>query len=179
LAIDAMLGLVRGVVALSPHNEEWHRLFKEERSHILNSVGEHLLAVEHVGSTAICGISAKPIIDIAAAIARFEDGAKCVERLERLGYEYKGENGVPGRHYFSKGSPRTHHLHMVTMESVFWREHLIFRDHLKENPSVARAYDRLKQDLAARFPADRDAYTNGKEAFIRDLLQKAVNEEQG
>src|SRR6476620_3077924 len=123
------LGLIRGKVILSPHREEWHRLFDEEGSLILDAIGEQVVAIEHVGSTAICGVVAKPILDIMVAIPKFEDGEKCVPAFEQLGYEYKGENGVPLRHFFGKGAPRTHHLHMVAMDGDFWMHHLLFRDH--------------------------------------------------
>jgi len=164
---------------LSPHNEEWHRLFEDEKSLILNSIGEHVLAVEHVGSTAIFGISAKPILDIAVAIERFEVGEKCVAPLEALGYEYKGEKGVPGRHYFGKGVPRTHHLHMVAIGGDFWASHLAFRDHLNAHPALSREYDELKRDLARRFPTNREAYTEGKAAFVERVLRSLGHRDQG
>lgn len=169
------LGLQRGTVTLCPHREEWHRLFDEEKSRILNAIGEYVITIEHVGSTAICGIAAKPILDIMAGIPMFKDGDKCISALNKLGYEYKGENGVPGRHFFGKGSPRTHHLHMVAADSVFWKHHLLFRDYLITNRQVAEEYNNLKLDLAARFPQDREAYTNGKESFVMRVLREAEN----
>jgi Uncharacterized conserved protein len=168
-----MIGLKRGSVLLSPHNEEWHMLFEEEKSRVLDSIGEYIVAVEHVGSTAICGISAKPIIDIAVAIRTFDEGTKCVAGLERLDYEYKGENGVPERHFFGKGIPRTHHLHMVAIDSDFWSSHLVFRDYLNEHHLVALEYNRLKQNLAGRFPENREAYTDGKALFVKSVLRRA------
>ena len=167
------LGLQRGTVSLSSHREEWHQLFNEERSLILDAIDEHAIDIEHVGSTAICGIVAKPILDVMVGILTFEDGEKCVRPLEQLGYEYKGENGVPARHFFGKGSPRTHHLHMVAADSDFWKHHLLFRDYLISNRQVAEEYNILKLDLAARFPRDREAYTNGKEAFVMRVLREA------
>ena len=170
-----VLGLQRGTVTLSPHREEWHLLFDEEQSSILHAIGEHVIAIEHVGSTAICGIVAKPILDVMVGVPTFEDGEKCVVALNKLDYEYKGENGVPGRHFFGKGSPRTHHLHMVAADSNFWKHHLLFRDYLISNRQVAEEYNNLKLDLAARFPRDREAYTNGKEAFVMRVLRQAEN----
>jgi GrpB-like predicted nucleotidyltransferase (UPF0157 family) len=169
------LGLQRGTVHLSSHREEWHRLFDEEKNRILDAIGDHSLPVEHVGSTAICGIVAKPILDIMVGIPKFEDGERCVSLLEKLGYEYKGENGVPLRHFFGKGTPRIVHLHMVAVDGGFWKHHLLFRDYLIANRHVAEEYNNLKLELAARFPRDRDAYTNGKEPFVRRVLREADN----
>jgi GrpB-like predicted nucleotidyltransferase (UPF0157 family) len=168
-----MLGLKRGTVILQPHDEKWHILFEDERSQILNAVGDYALKIEHVGSTAICGISAKPILDVMVALSKYDDGGKCIAGLEVLGYEYKGENGVPGRHFFGKGVPRTHHLHMVELKSDFWARHLAFRDFLNCDKSVALEYDRLKRNLAARFPNDRESYTNGKFAFVEKVLNNS------
>jgi GrpB-like predicted nucleotidyltransferase (UPF0157 family) len=109
-------------------------------------------------------------------IPRFEVGEKCVQSLERLGYEYKGENGVPMRHFFGKGSPRTHHLHMVAADSDFRKHHLLFRDYLINNRHIAGEYNNLKLDLASRFSNDREAYTNGKEEFVKRVLKEAVKE---
>jgi GrpB-like predicted nucleotidyltransferase (UPF0157 family) len=169
------LGLQRGTVLLSPHREDWHYLFEQEKSKITNVLGERVIAVEHVGSTAICGIVAKPILDIMVGIASYADGGKYVTALESLDYEYKGENGVPERHFFGKGVPRTHHLHMVAVGSNFWIHHLLFRDYLIVNRHVAEQYNDLKLDLAARFPDNREAYTNGKESFVVSVLQAAKN----
>jgi GrpB-like predicted nucleotidyltransferase (UPF0157 family) len=170
-----LLGLNRGTVSLSPHREEWHELFANEKTLILDSIGKHVIAIEHVGSTAICGIVAKPILDVMVGLPTFEDGEKCVQPLERLGYEYKGENGIPGRHFFGKGSPRTHHLHMLVVGGDFWKHHLLFRDYLIANRQVAEEYNNLKIDLSARFPEDREAYTSGKESFVKRTLREAKN----
>ena len=131
------------------------------------SVGKHIIAVEHLGSTSICGISAKPILDIGAAIENFSDGERLVAPLENLGYIFRGENGIPGRHYFVKGEPRrTHHLHIVEAKSDFWKGHRLFRDYLRENPAAAKEYENLKKSLAETHAEDRRQYTAGKAAFI-------------
>src|SRR5215213_5257192 len=110
-----MLGLPKDIVRLVPHTELWHQLFAEEEARLREAIDEQSVAIEHVGSTAICGLSAKPVIDIAVAIREIADAEKCVMPLESIGYEYRGEFGIPGRHYFVKGAPRTHHLHMVEL----------------------------------------------------------------
>ena len=168
-----MLGLQKGIVKLAPHTELWHQLFAEEEARLREAIGEHVVAIEHIGSTAICGLPAKPIIDIAAAVREAVDAQACVRLLENIGYEYRGESGIAGRYYFVKGEPRTHHLHMVESGSDFWRDHLLFRDYLRRHREVAEKYERLKRDLAIMYEKDRGAYTEGKSRFIEEVLKRA------
>ena len=169
-----MLGLEKDSVKLAPHDERWHQLFDEEKARIENAVGKHIIAVEHLGSTSVCGISAKPILDIGVAIENFSDGERLVAPLENLGYIFRGENGIPGRHYFVKGAPRrTHHLHIVELKSDLWKNHLLFRDYLRENPAAAKEYENLKKSLAEKHAENRGQYTTGKSAFIEKVLQTA------
>ncbi|HEY9403404.1 MAG TPA: GrpB family protein [Pyrinomonadaceae bacterium] len=168
-----MLGLQKGTVNLTPHRELWHQLFAEEEARLREAIGEHVIAIEHIGSTAVCGLSAKPIIDIAAAVCEAADAERCVKPLEDIGYEYRGESGIAGRYYFVKGEPRTHHLHMVRLSSDLWRSHLLFRNYLRQNREVAEEYESLKRDLAEKYKRDREAYTDGKTTFIEEVLKKA------
>jgi GrpB-like predicted nucleotidyltransferase (UPF0157 family) len=174
-----MLGLERRTVRLVPHVERWHELFDEEEDRLCVAIGEYALAVEHVGSTAICGLSAKPIIDIAVAVREIADAGKCVMLLEQIGYEYRGEQGIAGRHFFGKGKPRTHHLHMVELSSDFWRNHLLFRDYLRGHREIIAKYERLKRELAHRHKENREAYTEGKAAFIEGVLKAAYADGAG
>lgn len=168
-----MLGLKRGTVVLEPHREEWHQLFAAERDRILYAIGDHNLPVEHIGSTSICGIVAKPILDIMAGTPAYEPELPFVMELGNIGYEYKGENGVPERHFFGKGVPRTVHLNIVRYGGQFWQSHIAFRDYLKQNENAAREYARLKLSLSKQFPNDRESYTNGKLAFVERILADA------
>lgn len=168
-----MLGLERGTVRLAPHEERWHELFAEEAGRLRAAAGEHVVAVEHVGSTAVCGLDAKPIIDIAVAVREIADAGRCVAPLRRIGYEYRGEQGIPGRHYFGKGEPRTHHLHLVELGSDFWLSHLLFRDYLLRHRGAAEEYGELKKGLAEKYRGNREAYTEGKGAFIEGVLRAA------
>lgn len=135
---------------------------------------------QHVGSTAIPGMEAKPTIDIAVALRRLEDVEKGVEPLERLGYEYKGDEGHPGRHFFAKGDPsrRTHYLHMMEWNSDFWKELLCFRNYLRQHKDVAEEYATLKRELARKSQGKRDLYTPGKAEFIEMVLRIANAEIQ-
>ena len=172
-----MLGLERGAVRLVPYHPEWPALFARERDALRRALGGLPAEIEHVGSTAVPGLSAKPILDLLAGLPDgVADGAALAlyrAAFERAGYEYRGEYGIPGRHYFIKGEPRTHHLHVVGRASEFWRTHVLFRDQLRADAEVARAYDALKRELAERHAADREAYTEGKSEFIARVVRAA------
>ena len=168
-----MLGLPSGQLRLSPYEPDWPLLFLAESERLFASLGRYILDVQHIGSTAIPGLPAKPILDLGVAVTNFAEAACCIPLLEQLGYTYKGENGIPRRHYFVKGDPRTHHLHMLERTSEEWKSHLLFRDYLRRNPATARAYASLKQNLATRLATDREAYQTGKDSFIQAVLQQA------
>mgnify|MGYP001095876825 CR=1 FL=1 len=107
-----MIGLEERTVKLAPYATEWKRLFEKEKALLQAAIGNHVLDIQHVGSTAIPGMIAKPLIDIGVAVESFEEATVCIQPVERLGYEYRGEYGIPRRHFFVKGDPRTHHIHM-------------------------------------------------------------------
>ena len=168
-----MLGLTHGKVQLSVYDSAWPRVFAEEKERLQVSLAGSVLDIQHIGSTSVPGMPAKPILDIGIAVKNFELVAECVPTIEQLGYTHKGENGIPRRHYFVKGAPRTHHVHMFELENDEWTNHLLFRDYLIENPDAALEYARLKQELARRFETNREAYQAGKSDFINAVLQKA------
>jgi len=174
-----MIGLEPGIVKISPHQDAWRQLFLEEVERLQATIGEYVLDIQHVGSTSIPGMPAKPIIDIGVAVENFEEAIVCIEPLERLGYVYRGENGIPRRHYFRKGNPRTHHLHMNEITSQDWKNHILFRDVLIEHPELAREYAALKVELAGRFARDRERYLEAKGPFIERVLRVALSERDG
>jgi len=163
-------------VIIVDYDAGWPRRYEEERARILGAIGRWLVAIEHIGSTAVPGLGAKPIIDIMPAIGSLADAPQCVEPLRVIGYEYvpEFESVLPERRYFRKGSPEDHyHLHMVEQTSGFWERHLLFRDTLRARPETAREYERLKRELAARFGSDREGYTDAKTEFIESAIAKA------
>lgn len=161
------------IVRVVECDRRWPSLYEEERALILGALKGLILDIEHVGSTAVPGLGAKPIIDIMVGLSDFAVGEKCVRPLEALGYEFRGEAGIPGRLFFRKGAPRTHHLHMVDRESAGCKSNILFRDFLRAHPDEAGQYYELKKRLAARFGSDREAYTEGKTPFIESVLAKA------
>lgn len=161
-------------IVLEPHNPRWSALFEEERQAILHAGGGLISAIHHVGSTAIPGIAAKPIIDILATLARHEHGQACAGAMERLDYEYRGESGVEGRHYFRKGFPHTHHLHMYAANHPEVGRHLRFCDYLRRHPAEALAYEALKRELAARFVSNTLLYSQAKTEFCNRIDRLAL-----
>lgn len=169
----AVHGLERGVIRIVPYDPEWPRIYAAERERLVAAVGELFLDIQHVGSTSVPGLAAKPIIDIAAAVRDFDEAAACVAPIVALGYAYRGENGIPRRRYFDGGDPILFHLHVLEVGGLDWHEHLLFRDYLRDHPEAAREYARLKEDLAARYAGDRLGYTEAKGSFIRRVLTLA------
>ena len=169
------LGLESKTVRLVPYDERWVSSFADEAARILHAVASATLPplmLEHVGSTAIPGLVAKPILDIAAAYPRGTAAATYIGPLESLGYVYRGNGGLPGREFFRRGAPRTHHLHLVEHDGTHWRRYLRFRDALRGDSTLRDEYAALKRALAERYPRDRDAYIEGKSDFVEAVLRR-------
>ncbi len=153
-------------------------MYAEEAARLVEAMGALLISVEHVGSTAVPGLAAKPIIDIMAGVRRLAYADRCIRPLEGLGYEYipEYEEFIPARRYFRKGPApaRTHHLHIVEKRGAFWEETLQFRDTLRRRPDVARAYEELKRRLARQWAHDSWEYTEAKAPFIQSILAEEV-----
>jgi len=160
-------------VAVEPYSDEWPRRFAEERNVLEEALRPWLAGpIEHIGSTAVPGLAAKPVIDIMAAVESLEASRPALARLAPLGYLY-----APYRaeimHWLCKPSPqvRTHHLHLVPIGSQLWKDRIAFRDRLRSEPALAEAYASLKRDLARMYVNDREAYTDGKQPFIEMVLR--------
>jgi GrpB-like predicted nucleotidyltransferase (UPF0157 family) len=167
-----VLGLATDKVCLLRAHDAWAVAYERERARIVAALGEHLLDIQHVGSTSIPNVSAKPILDILIGIRDFDEATACIEPMIAIGYIYRGENGIPRRHYFVKGDPRTHHVHMVEIGSDNWREHLRFRDLLRLNPALASEYAREKERLALVHPDNREAYQREKDKVVERILAR-------
>ncbi|MEH7636053.1 GrpB family protein [Bacillus pumilus] len=167
-----MLGLPRGEVFLVPWSAEWGKEFEREKKRIVGVIGQYTVNVHHIGSTAVNGLSAKPIIDIAIKIDYFFDGTQCVTALQGLGYSYRGTNVLPERHYFNKGEPRTHQIHMYQTGNRYLLEQLNFRDYLKSNELVRNEYEQLKLNLSSLNKNDKHKYAEGKTNFVQSILER-------
>ncbi len=164
-------------VFLVPYDPTWPKQFNDEATLIKSLFEPGSITIEHIGSTAISGISAKPIIDIMALIDSIDTAKQFMDRLEKLHYHYHpyGEDIFPERRWHCKPDPlnRTHHLHLVERGSRFHFDHLLFRDYLRVNRQDALSYEQLKFTLAKQFPNDREAYTDCKSEFVKSILEVA------
>ncbi|MGW4153710.1 GrpB family protein [Micromonospora chersina] len=168
-------------VQVQVYDPSWPERYAEEAELLRHTLADSLLAVEHVGSTAVPGLAAKPVIDILAAVRDFNGFPALVEHLQEIGYTYTPESEAddPSRRVFRKGPEnltrlRTHHLHVTERGSDYWRRLIAFRDHLRTHPEDAASYVSLKHDLAARHAADPGRYTRDKRDFLRDIEQRAA-----
>ncbi len=166
------LGLPRGIVRVVEYSREWPKLFAVEAARIQAALDTRVLDIQHVGSTSVPGLAAKPILDIAVGVGDFYAAFACVPLLEALGYEYRGEFGIARRHYFVKGDPVQYHLHMLEVDSADWQDTIRFRDYLRAHREAVQEYAELKRRLAAEYPADREAYLAGKTEFVRGILRR-------
>lgn len=167
-----------GQIVIVPYDANWPRRFEEERAVLASVFAGSGAVVEHIGSTSVPGLGAKPVIDVMVGVVALSDVEGRMPALEDAGYEYvqKYEAQLPERRYFRK--PRTgsraFHVHCVVKGSEFWVRHLAFRDYLREHPASAAAYDELKRDLAAR--VTKADYTDAKSPFIESVLTAAMRE---
>ena len=172
-----MLGVKRNHVALIPFNIEWDAQYLITRNELLQIIGDNIIEVHHVGSTAIKGIVAKPILDVAVVIKNVE--LLNIHGMELAGYEYCGERGVAGRHLFVRrinGDISTHHIHCYLENNENYNQVILFCKFINEHPKYAKQYNDLKLELADKYPDDRVAYTDGKEKFISWIIQKTEKE---
>jgi GrpB-like predicted nucleotidyltransferase (UPF0157 family) len=158
-------------VEISEYDPTWAELFERERQRLSGVFDSRALGIEHIGSTAVPGLCAKPIVDILVGLDRLELTEEQIAAMERLDYEYLGEFGLPGRLYF-RTSPRKYHVHVVEHSGEHWERHLVFRDALRSDAEERRRYDELKRRLAAEGHS-RDAYTELKTPLIREVEARA------
>ncbi len=165
-------------VIIVPYDPKWVDLYRVEAAHIQDAIGEYIIAIEHIGSTSVPGLAAKPIIDILIGLKGLADTPLFVPPLEKIGFVYKPENEVdfPERRYLHKKKPGQLivHLHMVEPNTEFFKRHLAFRDYLRAHPESAAEYAALKTALAAKFGNDREGYTDAKTDFIKGIERKAM-----
>lgn len=158
-------------VQVVEYDPEWPRIFERIRSYVWPAVRDIALNVEHVGSTSVPGLSAKPVIDACIVVATSKEVPACIERLTTIGYVHRGNLGVPEREAFRRPDtlPR-HHLYLSPRDSLSLKNHLGLRDYLRSHPEAAREYGELKTSLARRFPEDIDSYIVGKTDFVLRIL---------
>lgn len=161
------------------YDPQWPTIFDKEKTRLLDAIGSYVTAIEHIGSTSVPNLGAKPVIDIMVGLRHLADAAHCIAPLENLGYVYVPdfEDAMPYRRYFRKTLPHdphehTHHIHMVETQHEFWSRHLLFRDYLRTHPDDAAAYEKLKRELAPQFTSGSE-YADAKTEFITAIMAKA------
>ncbi|MDD1515386.1 GrpB family protein [Priestia megaterium] len=169
-----MLALERGLVKLEPYNDKWSKLFNEERELLSSQLKELIIAIEHVGSTSIKGLFAKPIIDIAIGVSSLDVIIELKEKVKALGY-VEVPVSIDGKHVFTRYREKkiTHFLHVMIYNQNLWIDQISFRDYLRLNLNAKIEYIKLKEKLANKYPNDVISYTNEKKKFVDDILKRA------
>ncbi len=167
---DAIWQNIREAVELAPYDPAWPAQYETEQAHIRAALGDLAVGIHHIGSTAVPGLEAKPVIDILVTVRALKDAIACVAPLQTLGYTFVDYAQNTDRRFFRKGLPRTHHLHIVEEGGRSMAEHLAFRDALRADPDLRQRYAELKSELAMRYRNDRATYSAAKTAFIQNAL---------
>ena len=167
-------------IVVITYDPAWPLHYEEEKSRILSVIAPYVVCMEHMGSTAVPGLAAKPVIDILIGVRNLSDAPLFLPPLISLGYDYiqKHEAVIPERRYLHRlvNGQHTHHLHMVEPDSNFYKVQITFRNTLRRHPDTRDQYAALKLDLAQKYRNDREAYTDAKSAFILSVLDLAEQE---
>ena len=162
-------------LVIEEYDPQWPIFFEELRIKFSALLGNLVSAIEHVGSTSVAGLAAKPIIDLDVLLASAVYFPETIRRLATLGYQHEGDLGIAGREVFR--APPTlfaHHLYVCLPNCEEFRRHILLRNYLRSHPAEVSAYSDLKWDLFARFGSDRAAYIQGKDDFVKRLVRRAI-----
>ena len=170
-----MLGLSKSSVDVCPYDEQWVIEFEKEKRILLEILKNFNVQIEHVGSTSIPGLSAKPIIDIAIGVKDEKTLFKLESIMSNAGYDVLNDYETKGEILARKGSPerRTHYIHMQLIGSEYWDEFMYFKRYLLEHPKEIKKYENLKKELSKKYSQERKKYTAGKNEYISSILKKA------
>jgi GrpB-like predicted nucleotidyltransferase (UPF0157 family) len=157
---------------LSPYRRKWYFMYLKERLMLHFLFLNQKVEIAHIGSTAVSGMVAKPIIDILVAVVDYEDAFRCIQDIEQLGYRYQGENSQLRKYYFKKGRPTRYSLYVLERKSLEWQQKIKFRDLLRSNPALSADYAASKRRLASMHPEDLQAYQLKKGQYIRKVLRE-------
>lgn len=170
-----MIGLEQNIVVLCDEKYDyWNKLFLDEKFRLESALKGYSYQIEHVGSTSVLGLIAKPIIDIAVGLKKEYMKEETIEMLKAYGYEYQSEHGDIGRLLFIKveGKKCTHHIHVEKYGSIYWNNHILFRNCLRKDANVRENYAKLKRNIAQLYPYERQKYTAAKASFIVNTVEK-------
>lgn len=172
------MALKRGIVELNDFNDMWNEEYKKEEKLLKEVLGDMIIEIHHVGSTAIKGLKAKPIIDILIAIENLNNIEEIENILKDYDYSNRGHQGVEDRYFFAKGpeDSRTHYIHFVEKNNNTYYNLVYFKRYLLDHIEYIKEYCTLKQNLAIKYPEERSKYTAGKNEFITSVIEKAKEE---
>jgi GrpB-like predicted nucleotidyltransferase (UPF0157 family) len=173
---------VHDSVVIVPPDASWAVAFEHAKVDLLVALGGRVLAIEHIGSTSVPGLAAKPVIDLLLGVPALDDVGACVPILEARGWQYPLDmnRDLVGRRFFMKRDAegvRTHHAHFVVHRGPLWSEYLTFRDALRGSQTLRDRYEHLKRDLAAKYHDQRERYTASKTDFVKEVLGLGADEE--
>ena len=170
-----MIGLKRGTVKLVKYNPKWEQGFRREAKKIKKVFDKNVFDIQHVGSTAIPGILAKPIIDMVLIVPSLQKAKHYVKKLQAIDYELAKNDARKERLFFTKGSEqkRTYYLHVGEIGSDYAEDMILFRDYLRSHKDTAREYSKLKKQLGEKYQSTREIYTVKKEKLIKEIIKKA------
>lgn len=162
---------------IADYDPRWPEQFETLRSRIAAALGDLAIAIEHIGSTAVPGLAAKPVIDIDVLMRSDADLSLVTSKLALLGYDHRGDLGIPGREAFrAPPDDFPHHLYVCPPHSREYRRHIAFRNYLRTHPNDANAYASLKRSLAEKFGDQREAYNQAKSQFVDDIARRALQD---
>ncbi|MDD6835357.1 MAG: GrpB family protein [Solobacterium sp.] len=159
-------------VVVLPYDEQWKHDFLQIKAELANVLGQLAMEIEHVGSTSVQGLSAKPIIDIDIVIKDYNELEKVISALGKIGYQHEGNLGITGREAFGYDGKEhlcKHHLYVCPEDSPELKRHIAFRDYLQTHPDAVQEYSRIKEEGAQLFPDDIDRYIEHKSPFIEKI----------
>jgi GrpB-like predicted nucleotidyltransferase (UPF0157 family) len=162
---------------IADYDPRWPEQFETLRSRIAAALGDLAIAIEHIGSTAVPGLAAKPVIDIDVLMRSDADLSLVTSKLALLGYDHRGDLGIPGREAFrTPPDDFPHHLYVCPSDSWEYRRHIAFRNYLRTHPNDANAYASLKRSLAEKFGDQREDYNQAKSQFVDDIARRALQD---
>ena len=172
------MGLKVGTVKIEKYNPNWELEFYKEKENLTKIFGDLAIEIEHIGSTSVKGLSAKPIIDIAVALNKLEDFEKVKERFQKEPYSIK-EDSDDGEILVRKGSEenRTHFIHVMEICSKRYKDTIAFRNYLRKHEEAMQEYEELKKDLETKYADNRKMYTSSKNEYIKSIIKKAYKEQ--
>lgn len=161
------------IIKIFEHDPSWLLSYHQEMDLITRRLNENIVDIQHIGSTAVSGLGAKPIIDILIAVNQLILSEQYSCKLQLIGYQHELDASRTDRLFFWKGTPRTHHIHIVEYgKGIYWR-HILFRDYLRTHPEIAGQYETLKRKMALKFGSDKVAYAESKTQFIDSIVELA------